>query len=232
MNENGMHNASQPPHRSAWDTWARRLGAAAVAAYGSYQHQRGFALARGADMTTARLWPLSVDGLLVLSTSGLLRVGHRTSIRARHTLRIAFAAGIIVSLAANIATAPAMTWAPILVAGWPPVALLLTVELLGHRWPRDGVDHAERDPHRDNETTTEPRTSPETVITLAESRSSRRTAEQVMWDHYQHNLAAGLPPPTGAELDQIARTNNYGRAVLRKWRRKGRTGPPSVSMAR
>jgi ribosomal protein L34 len=23
----------------------------------------------------------------------------------------------------------------------------------------------------------------------------------------------------------VANTNNYGRAVLRKWRRKGRTGP-------
>jgi hypothetical protein len=231
MNENGTHLADQSPQYSVWDLWARRLGAfavAAVAAYGSYQHQRGFALAGGADLTTARLWPLSVDGLLVLSTSGLLRVGHRTSIRARYTLRIAFAAGIIVSLAANIATAPAMTWAPILVAGWPPVALLLAVELLGHRSLRDGADHAERD----TETTTEPSTKPETAITLAGSRLSRRTAEQVMWDHYQHKLAAGLPPPTGAELDQIARTNNYGRAVLRKWRRKGCTDPPSMSVAR
>jgi hypothetical protein len=56
---------------------------------------------------------------------------------------------------------------------------------------------------------------------------SRRTAEQVMWEHYQHALSAGLPAPTGAELDLIARTNNYGRAVLRKWQRKGRTHPPA-----
>jgi len=52
-----------------------------------------------------------------------------------------------------------------------------------------------------------------------------------MWDHYQHKLAVGLLPPTGAELDQVAHTNNYGRAVLRKWRRKSRTGQPSMSMA-
>lgn len=214
---------------STWDLWSRRLGAfavAVVAAYASYQHQRAFALAGGADLTTARLWPLSVDGLLVLSTAGLLRDRRQTTVRARYALRAAFAAGIIVSLAANIATAPSMAWAPILVAGWPPVALLLAVELVGHERKRDHADQAERD----NETKPGIETKPEKVITLADSRLSRRTAEQVMWDHYQHRITAGLPPPTGAELDEIAKTNNYGRAVLRKWRRKGRTGPPSMSV--
>ena len=136
---------------SPWDRWTRRLGAlavAAVAAYASYQHQRDFALAGGADLTTARLWPLSVDGLLVLSTAGLLRDGRRATGRARYILRAAFAAGIVVSLAANIATAPSMAWAPILVAGWPPVALLLAVELVGHQRHRDAADQAERDDPR------------------------------------------------------------------------------------
>lgn len=227
---------------SPWDIWTRRLGAfavATVAAYASYQHQRGFALAGGADLITAGLWPLSVDGLLVLSTAGLLRDSRRVSVRARYALRAAFAAGIVVSLAANIATAPSMAWAPILVAGWPPVALLLAVELLGHRRQRDDTDQAEteREPGRDSETKpTETRIKPdetktrEKVITLAESRLSRRTAEQVMWNHYQHRVSAGLSAPTGAELDRVARTNNYGRAVLRKWRRNGRTCAPSISV--
>lgn len=231
MNENPT---DQQPAHSAWDLWTRRFGAfavAAVAAYASYQHQRGFALAGGADLTTARLWPLSVDGLLVLSTAGLLRDNRRTSLRARYALRAAFAAGIIVSLAANIATAPSMTWAPVLVAGWPPVALLLAVELLGHR-RRDTGDQAEREPNRDSETKSDQDEKPEEVIALAETHLSRHTAEQVMWDHYQHRLSAGLPAPTGAELDRVAQTNNYGRAVLRKWRRKGRTGPPSMSLVK
>lgn len=116
---NGNVTAQQPAPSVA-DLWSRRLGAfavAAVAAYASYQHQLSFALNGGADPTTARLWPLSVDGLLVLSTAGLLRDSGRTSLRARYALRAAFAIGILVSLAANIATAPSMTWAPILVAG-------------------------------------------------------------------------------------------------------------------
>jgi hypothetical protein len=210
------------------DLWMRRfatMAVAGVAAYASYQHQRDFALAGGADLTTARLWPFSVDGLLVLSTAGLLRDAHRTGRRARTFLWAAFAAGIIVSLAANIATAPSMSWAPILVAGWPPVALLLAVELLGHRRHQATADD-EREPER------ETGAPGEKVITLAESRMSRHTAEEVMWEYYQRTVATGLPAPTGAELDAVASTNNYGRAVLRKWRRSGRTGLPSMSIVR
>jgi hypothetical protein len=224
-------DVTDQPERSTWDLWARRVGTVAVAvvaAYASYQHQLGFALAGGAALTTARLWPLSVDGLLILSTAGLLRGGHQTTARARYAMRAAFAIGIVVSLAANIATAPAMTWAPILVAGWPPVALLLAVELLGNRGRRDTADQSERD----NETRVESAESPEKVIALVDSRLSRTMAEQVMWDHYERRVKAGLPPPTGAELDQIARTNNYGRVVLRKWRRKGRTDPPLMTVGR
>jgi hypothetical protein len=230
--------------RSSWDLWSRRLATVAVAgvaAYASYQHQRDFALAGGADLTTARLWPFSVDGLLVLSTAGLLRDARRTSRRARVFLWVAFAAGIVVSLAANIATAPSTNWAPVLVAGWPPIALLLAVELLGHRRRRDS-HQAEQEPQRDDETRSETagenKSRPETgatgekVITLAESRLSRHTAEEVMWEHYQRAVSAGLPAPTGAELDAVAHTNNYGRAVLRKWRRNGRAGPPSISIVR
>lgn len=218
--------------RSLWDLWTRRLGAfavAGVAAYASYQHQRGFALAGGADLATARLWPLSVDGLLVLSTAGLLHANHRTTGRARYALRASFAAGIIVSLAANIATAPAMTWAPILVAGWPPVALLLAVELVGQRRRRDIGDQDER---ATTETKSPTANAQEKVITLTESRMSRHTAEQIMWDHYQRTISASLPPPTGAELDQVAHTNNYGRAVIRKWQRKGRTRPSPMSVVK
>lgn len=67
------------------DVWIRRgcaLLVAAVAAYASYQHQREFALHAGADPTSAGLWPLSADGLLVLASTGLLSAGlHHAAIR-------------------------------------------------------------------------------------------------------------------------------------------------------
>ena len=41
-----------------------------------------------------------------------------------------------------------------------------------------------------------------------------------MWAYYQRERAQGRTP-TGAELDRVAGTNNYGRAVLARWRRTG-----------
>ncbi|WP_206313584.1 hypothetical protein [Streptomyces coryli] len=56
---------------------------------------------------------------------------------------VAFLLGIVVSLAANIAAAPVLAWRPVLVAEWPPVALLLSVELLLHRRGARGLLQAE-----------------------------------------------------------------------------------------
>ncbi|MFG3017885.1 DUF2637 domain-containing protein [Streptomyces sp. NPDC048254] len=118
------------------DVWIRPLCAlvvAGVAAYASYIHQREFALQGGADTVSASLWPLSVDGLLLLATAGLLKPTAPHTRRVKGVVWAALLLGIAVSLAANIAAAPALEWKPVLVAGWPPVALLLSVELLVHR---------------------------------------------------------------------------------------------------
>jgi hypothetical protein len=42
-----------------------------------------------------------------------------------------------------------------------------------------------------------------------------------MWEYYQRQRVLGHTP-TGAELDRIAATNNYGRAILARWRSSGR----------
>ncbi|WP_245883495.1 DUF2637 domain-containing protein [Streptomyces hyaluromycini] len=118
------------------EVWVRPLCAlvvAGVAAYASYVHQRSFALQGGADRVSASLWPLSVDGLLLLATLGLLKQENGVGRRAKWAIWAAFLLGIAVSLAANVAAAPRLEWRSVLVAGWPPVALLLSVELLVHR---------------------------------------------------------------------------------------------------
>ncbi|MFE2421909.1 DUF2637 domain-containing protein [Streptomyces hokutonensis] len=128
------------------DAWIRPLCAlvvAGVAAYASYVHQREFAHQGGADAVSASLWPLSVDGLLLLATVGLLKPSGLRTRRARGAVWTAFLLGIAVSLAANVAAAPALEWKPVLVAGWPPVALLLSVELLVHRPDREMADLSE-----------------------------------------------------------------------------------------
>jgi hypothetical protein len=227
--------------RPGGDVWLRRVSAlvvAAVAAYASYEHQRRFAAAGGADEVGARLWPLSVDGLVLLATDGLLRTNHRSGRRRRWGLWAAFGFGIAMSLAANIAAAPSLGWRPVLVAGWPPVALLLAVELLAHHPTPAGSESAETieshpvppvDPAGNTESSVTIETDTadgEPVVTLARPtghsrRNGRPTAEKIMWAHYEHERAAGRTP-TGAELDRVAGTNNYGRGVLARWRRDGR----------
>jgi hypothetical protein len=231
---------------SVAERWARRacaLVVAAVAAYASYQHQRAFALQGGADSVSAALWPLSVDGLLLLATIALLKPGDQSTRRTRRAVRSAFGLGIVVSLAANVAAAPRLAWQPVLVAGWPPIALLLAVELLGQspgarersvvagptpdrsRLVGEGSKRGSETPvegSRDSLRGTETSGSgPSPAPEDASSGKARVNAEEVMWDYFRGQCALGRTP-SGAELDRAAGTNNYGRAVLAKWRRSGR----------
>jgi hypothetical protein len=228
--------------------WVRRtctLIVAGVAAYASYQHQREYALGGGSDPIEAALWPLSVDGLLVLATVGVLKTGQQASRRARMAVWGSFWEGIVVSLAANISAAPTLTWKPVLMAGWPPAALLLAVELLLHG-PRSR-EHTETEPAtpkteqavtetgttvpgvvRDSETDTESDGETAQVIALAgvlpHGGLAEPTAQEIMWEHFVREQGRGRTP-TGAELDRVAGTNNYGRTVLRQWRGQGRIPP-------
>jgi hypothetical protein len=74
-----------------------------------------------------------------------------------------------------------------------------------------------------------------TVVRLAVVSDEARppaapTAEQRMWAYYVTERAKGRTP-SGAELDRIAGTNNYGRRVLRRWRQapSARHGRPARS---
>jgi hypothetical protein len=203
----GRAGVSRSPVVDAWVRRCSTLIVAGMAAYSSYEHQRQFAAAGGADPVGARLWPLSVDGLLLLASIGLLRTGPHASRRTRAVLWAAFIFGIAVSLAANIAAAPILGWQQVLVAGWPPVALLLAVELL--------ADHPTRAP-TNPASPAHPAPRGRTLAAVPTSHQAGGvavgTAEQRMWAHYQHERAAGRTP-TGADLDRIAGTSNYGRAA-------------------
>ncbi|RKT86344.1 Protein of unknown function [Saccharopolyspora antimicrobica] len=106
------------------------------AAYVSYRHGRAFALRFGADETTATLWPLIVDGLLTLATVELWKAGHRHRPAGRWKAWLSFTLGIGLSLCANIASAPELNAFSIAVAACPPLALLLSVELLNQALKR------------------------------------------------------------------------------------------------
>ena len=56
------------------------------------------------------------------------------------------------------------------------------------------------------------------------------TAKSVMWEHWKRCRAAGAAP-SGAELDEVAGTSNYGRAVLRSWHQEGQITADELAMA-
>jgi hypothetical protein len=162
----------------------------------------------------------------LLATVGLLKPADQPSRRMRIAVWVAFLGCIAVSLAANVAAAPRLAWQPVLVAGWPPVALLLAVELLAHRSrsPRSESEPASPATHPEIDTAAETDHETGRVITLAEvslTGEGEPTAQEIMWAHVLKERERGRIP-TGAELDRVAGTNNYGRTVLRQWREQGR----------
>ncbi|MFI6172962.1 DUF2637 domain-containing protein [Nocardia sp. NPDC051052] len=187
------------------------------AAYASYRHGRAFALRFGADDITAGLWPLIVDGMMMTATVELWQTGTERRSGGRWSAWLAFVFGITLSLCANIAAAPALNLFAITVAACPPLALLISVELLNH-----ALKHrrAETTGGTRNETSETEHPDRLTVPSDWPRCDMKPTAEQKMWAYYQTERANGRTP-TGAELDRVAGTNNYGRRVLRQWRESG-----------
>ncbi|MEV5302711.1 DUF2637 domain-containing protein [Amycolatopsis methanolica] len=218
--------------RALWVQCACTALVALGAAYASYRHGREFALRFGADEATAAIWPLIVDGILTTATVELWKTtGRGRRVAGRWAAWLSFVFGICLSLCANVAAAPELSVFAVAVAACPPLALLLAVELLNRALKRHRAEIA-------NETSTETgetgETSDETraVVRLAVVSDKARppaepTAEQRMWAYYVTERAKGRTP-TGAELDRIVGTNNYGRKVLRRWRQAGHL-PPAIS---
>jgi hypothetical protein len=205
--------------RSLWVQCACTALVALGAAYASYRHGLEFARRFGADQTTAAIWPLIVDGLLTMATVELWKTTHSQP-AGRWTAWLAFAFGIVLSLCANAASAPEFSVFAIAVAACPPLALLLAVELLNRALKRHRMVTASA-PSQEANGSSDAKGEIDQVVRLdAVSEPSRRaaepTAEQRMWAYYVIERSKGRTP-TGAELDRVAGTNNYGRRLLRRW---------------
>lgn len=104
------------------------LVVAGVAALISYSHMRSLAMSAGEDVWAATLLPFSVDGMLACASMTAL-VRKRTGRSVGFLPWAALLLGVAASVAANIASAePTVTGRAI--AAWPPVALLVSLELL------------------------------------------------------------------------------------------------------
>jgi hypothetical protein len=191
------------------------------AAYASYRHGRDFALRFGADESTAAIWPLIVDGLLTTATVELWKQSDGRPWAAW----TAFGFGISLSLCANIGSAPRLTVLSIVVAACPPLALLLAVELLNRALKRYRHSGQRPDDGPQERGQSELVGCPRSSAGLADadpelSALCEESAEERTWAYYLEEQAAGRRP-TGADLDRVAGTNNYGRRVLRRWRASG-----------
>lgn len=216
--------------RALWVQCACTALVAFGAAYASYRHGREFALRFGADEATAAIWPLIVDGILTTATVELWKTSQGRCAGGRWAAWLSFVFGICLSLCANVAAAPELSVFAVAVAACPPLALLLAVELLNRALKRHGAETA-NETSIETAATGESGEATESVVRLAvvseEARTpTEPTAEQRMWAYYVTEQAKGRTP-TGAELDRIAGTNNYGRKVLQRWRRAGHL-PPST----
>ena len=112
-----------------WSTALAVVGVAAIAAVTSYEHAYDLVRAHGESGWTARLVPLTGDGLIYASSMVMLdsaRMKTSVSALARWLLGL----GIAATLAANMAHGLGHGPAGAAVAAWPAVALVSSYELL------------------------------------------------------------------------------------------------------
>jgi hypothetical protein len=112
-----------------WSTALAVLGVAAVAAVASYEHAYDLVRAHGEAGWTARMVPLTVDGLIYASSMVMLDSARRTT-AVPALARWLLGLGIAATLAANVAHGLGHGLVGAAVAAWPAVALVGSYELL------------------------------------------------------------------------------------------------------
>jgi hypothetical protein len=112
-----------------WSTALAVLGVAAVAAAASYEHAYDLVRAHGEAGWTARLVPLTVDGLIYASSMVMLDSARRKA-PVPSLARWLLGLGIAATLAANVAHGLGHGLIGAAVAAWPALALVGSYELL------------------------------------------------------------------------------------------------------
>ena len=112
-----------------WTTAVAVIAVAAVAAVASYEHAYDLVRAHGEAGWTARLVPLTVDGLIYASSMVMLDCARR-KVAVPGLARWLLGLGITATLAANVAHGLGHGLAGAAVAAWPAVALVGSYELL------------------------------------------------------------------------------------------------------
>jgi hypothetical protein len=112
-----------------WSTVFAVLGVAAVAAVASYEHAYDLVRAHGEAGWTARMVPLTVDGLIYASSMVMLDSARR-KMPVPALTRCLLGLSIAATLSANVAHGLGHGLIGAAVAAWPAVALVGSYELL------------------------------------------------------------------------------------------------------
>jgi Protein of unknown function (DUF2637) len=112
-----------------WTTAVAVIGVAAIAAVVSYEHAGDLVRAHGETGWTARLIPLTVDGLIYASSMVMLDSARR-KVPVPALARRLLGLGIVATLAANIAHGLGHGLIGAAVGAWPAVARVGSYELL------------------------------------------------------------------------------------------------------
>jgi uncharacterized protein DUF2637 len=112
-----------------WTTAVAVIGVAAIAAVVSYEHAGDLVRAHGETGWTARLIPLTVDGLIYASSMVMLDSARR-KVPVPALARWLLGLGIVATLAANIAHGLGHGLIGAAVGAWPAVARVGSYELL------------------------------------------------------------------------------------------------------
>jgi hypothetical protein len=132
-----------------WSTAGAVLGVAAVAAVASYEHAYNLVRMHSESGWTARMVPLTVDGLIYASSMVMLDSARR-KMPVPELAGWLLGLGIAATLAANVAHGLGHGLIGAAVAAWPAVALVGSYELLmmvirSSQVTADGMPETERD---------------------------------------------------------------------------------------
>lgn len=199
-----------------WSTTIVVLTLAGIAAYVTYQHAYEVVRANGEGPATARLVPLTVDGLVYASSMVILYC-------ARHRLKVPGLAwvlltlGIAAVLAVNVAHGIAYGPGGALVGAWPAVALVGAYELL--MWlVRSRADRAQStSAHEPVSTGTSEEPAPvhdnHAELEHEPPETTMDDAEAARVD-YRNSVTVGEPLSERALAARYGRSRNWARARI------------------
>ena len=187
-----------PERLIRWSTVAAVAGVAVVAGWVSYEHAYEVVSAHGEGGSVARLYPVTVDGLIYAASMVLLDAARRKVDPPRLAYGL-LGVGIAATVAALVLDGVGHGPLSAVIAAWPAAALVGSYEML-MLLVRGSVRRVKRsDPRPDQSRTDAPASRASLTAELASVRADRLAAEAARMEPARTEGPAPEPP---AEVDR------------------------------